>query len=318
VGTILPVKGMVVLPISLRTGTIVGKPVFTDETGGYTLQVPESVAGNLRVVTRIAVAKASDPIATDNRAQYNLLVDTAKTDTAAPAPAAAIDEDSSVGSQYLRAAFAGRLKDIIVADDADAAAGELVKALGFSETIKTFLSGSVHELNQASKDAGVPSMAAADIDALSGRLTDILLSYVPVYTIMIDPAKYGKWGPEEPAFAGMVDVIKQVRLAATAKMAADPKAFDNAPWMAGAPFPKEIKKPSDVCDFVVANYLVSLNGEKGRTQDAFEGAGVPDAELQAHRINALSIGLLANVGQTLISNPEAKDKMIAAIKASKK
>lgn len=315
VGTILPVKGMVVLPISMRTGAIVGKPVLTDDKGGYTLQVPESVAGTLRIVTRIPVAKADDPIAKDDRAQYNLLVDAGRP----PAEqASAIDEDTSVGTRYLRAAFATRLKELIIADDADEAAGELVKALGFDASLKTFLSGTVVELNKASKDAGVPKMAPEAIDALSQRLTDLLLSYVPVYTIEIDPVKYGKTGPKEPAFAGMADVIKQVRLAATASMAANPQAFEHAGWMADAEYPRVIKKPTDVCDFIVDNYLVSLHGARLGTFFAFNSAGVPDAEFQSKRINALAIGLLANVGQTLLSQPEAKDRMLAAIKASAK
>ncbi|MFN3430244.1 MAG: hypothetical protein ACK46X_09845, partial [Candidatus Sericytochromatia bacterium] len=52
-GQVLPVKGMAVFPISLRTGEIVARPVFTDAQGGYTLVVPEAVKGNIRLVARV-------------------------------------------------------------------------------------------------------------------------------------------------------------------------------------------------------------------------------------------------------------------------
>ncbi|MNS18571.1 hypothetical protein D3C72_502660 [compost metagenome] len=308
-GKVLPVKGMAVFPISLRTGEIVARPVFTDAKGGYTLEVPEAVKGNIRLVARVPVAKANDPIAVDPRIQYNLVIKTGAVDPV-------IDEDSSVATRYLRASFSGRLLELMVAQDIGAAAEELVKSMGFAPSLKEILMSSVTEVNATAKEAGVPAMTVEAQKELAQRLTDILLSYVDLDTLVVDPVKYGKFGPKEPAIPGLVDIVRQMREGATERMTADAEFFDKQFWISREQRLREIKKPTDVCDYIVDNYLLSLDGRVGMTKTAFANIGVPEEE--ADRLNAIAIGVLAAVGQTLLTGPTAKTEMLAAIKASKR
>ena len=130
-------------------------------------------------------------------------------------------------------------------------AGTTRKSGGRAKGLKQFLASTVVEINKAATDAGLKQATPETVNMVAERLTDILISYVEVYDIEIDPIKYGKMGPKEQAFPGMVDVIKHVREAATVALKADPHAFDNQEWMKGAEYPREIKKPTDMCDFVV-------------------------------------------------------------------
>jgi hypothetical protein len=293
----------------LRTGEIVARPVFTDAKGGYTLEVPEAVKGNIRLVARVPVAKANDPIAVDPRIQYNLVIKTGAVDPV-------IDEDSSVATRYLRASFSGRLLELMVAEDINAAAEELVKSMGFAPSLKDILMSSVTEINTAAKDAGVATRSVEAQKELAQTITDILLSYVDLDNLVVDPVKYGKFGPKEPAIPGLVDIVRQMREGATERMTTDPAFFDKQVWIVKEQRTREIKKPADVCDYIVDNYLLSVEGKVSRTKSAFTNIGVPEEE--ADRLNAIAIGVLTAVGQTLLTGSTAKDEMLAAIKASKR
>lgn len=306
-GTILPVKGMAVFPISLRTGEIVAKPVFTDAGGQYTLEVPEAVKGTIRIVARVPVAKADDPIAQDPRIQYNLVVDTGK------APQL-IDEDSSIMSRYLRASFSNRFKEIMVSTDPDATAASVVQALGFDPALKSFLVSSVLKVNGAAKEAGVPAMTPDEVEALAQRVTDVLLSYVDVAGITVDPAQYGKPGSPEPALPGMTDIIRQIRDAATEKMTVDAEHFNTLPLVIEAKWPQTIKKPSDVCDFFVDTCMLSLTGNMDKNRTTLRAIGVKEGEVD--RLNTISIGVLTALGQTLLSEDAAMTKILETIRAA--
>jgi hypothetical protein len=97
----------------------------------------------------------------------------------------------------------------------------------------------------------------------------------------------------------------------------DPEFFNKAPLVTAEKWDRTIKKPSDMCDFIVDNYLLSLNGNKERTTMAFEFMGVADPETQSGKLNGASIGILAKLGQTMLANSEAKVKVLDAIKDAK-
>jgi hypothetical protein len=304
-GTVLPVKGMAIIPLSMRTGEVVGKPVFTDAQGAYSIEVPDAVKGNLRLVARVPVAKADDPLATDPGAQYNLVLKSATQD-------AVIDEDTSVTTKYVRACFAGRIKDLMVAPDAEEAAAKLVRSLGFSPTIKDFVSGTVVEINTTAKAAMVHEMSEAEAQRVAQRVADVLLSFVEVESLEVDPVKYGKIGPKEPALAGLTDIVRQLRGAATAKMKANPDHFNQQAWVTEAKWNRPIKKPADLSDFVVDNYWLGIDGTMTRTRGVFAELGIP--EEQAERVNAIAIGILADLGEALLTTPGAKAEVLATIK----
>lgn len=306
-GTVLPVKGMAIIPLSMRTGEVVGKPVFTDAQGAYSIDVPDAVKGNLRLVARVPVAKADDPLATDLSAQYNLVLKSATQD-------AVIDEDTSVTTKYVRACFAGRLQDLMVAPDANAAADRLVRSLGFSPSIKDFLSSTVVELNTTAKAAKVHEMSDAEAQQVAQRVADVLLSFVELESLVVDPVKYGKIGPKEPALPGLTDIVRQLRAAATTKMKTNPDHFNQQAWVTEAKWNRPIKKPADLSDFVVDNYWLSIDGTMTRTRGVFAELGIP--EEQAERVNAIAIGILADLGQALLTTPGAKAQVLATIKAA--
>jgi hypothetical protein len=306
-GTVLPVKGMAIIPLSMRTGEVVGKPVFTDAQGAYSIDVPDAVKGNLRLVARVPVAKADDPLATDLSAQYNLVLKSATQD-------AVIDEDTSVTTKYVRACFAGRLQDLMVAPDADEAAAVLVRSLGFSPSIKDFLSATVVEINTTAKAAKVHEMSDAQAQQVAQRVADVLLSFVDIESLVVDPVKYGKIGPKEPALPGLTDIVRQLRAAATTKMKANPDHFNQQAWVTEAKWNRAIKKPADLSDFVVDNYWLGIDGRMSRTRALFAELGIP--EEQAERVNAIAIGILADLGQALLTTPGAKAQVLATIEAA--
>jgi hypothetical protein len=307
-GTMLPVKGMAVIPIAMRTGEIVGKPVFTDGTGTYELAVPKAVMGSIRLVARVPVMTKDDPFANDVRAQYNLVLETT-------AKGAVIDEDTSVTSRYVRACFANRLKEIMKSTDPDKTSEDVVQALGFDAGLTSFLSATVKEVNTAAKTAGVDGLSAYQLDELAQRMTDVLISYVKFESLEIDPAKFDQVGPKEFALVGMNAVIGKIRAAATAKMLLDPEHFNTLDFVKSAKWTRTIKKPSDVCDFVVDNYLLDSGGKDAAAVEAFTGIGVPLSERA--RLTAIYGAILIGVGQTLLTSPEAKAEGLVAVRATK-
>jgi hypothetical protein len=312
VGTVLPVKGMAIIPFSMRTGEVVGKPVFTDAQGGYELEVPESLKGNLRLAARVPVTKQDDPIARDTRLQYNLVVETkAKTST--------LDEDTALATKYLRACFASRLREAMVTDDVAGSTEALLRALEAPELLLNALKGTIGELNAAGQAIGVKNLPEAEVDRIAQRVTDVLLSYIDLDTLEVDPATLNREGfdgsVKERALPGMADVLKQVRNGARAKMTSIPLHFDTHPLILKAAKPYQIRKPSDLCDFMVEDLLLGTVDRFDELQELFISIEVSPA--QATRLNTLSLGILATVGQTLLTSTDAKTQMIDAIQSAK-
>ncbi|HEY9721456.1 MAG TPA: hypothetical protein V6D47_05555, partial [Oscillatoriaceae cyanobacterium] len=70
-GTVLPVEGMGVVPISLSTGKALGGAVATDASGKYTLEIPADQRGNVLVVAEVPGRNIDDPILDDPRLLYS-------------------------------------------------------------------------------------------------------------------------------------------------------------------------------------------------------------------------------------------------------
>jgi hypothetical protein len=314
VGTVLPVKGMAVIPVSMRSGEIVGKPVFTDAQGGYVLEVPESLKGNLRLVARVPVTKQDDPIAQDSRMQYNLVVG-----ARAATKASTLDEDTALTTKYLRACFASRIREAMVTDDVAASTEALLRALEAPELLLNALKGAIGDLNAAGKAINVKALSAAEVDRIAQRATDVLLSHLDLDTLEVDPAtlnrEFLEGSLKELALPGMTEVLKQVRTGAKGKMTADARHFDTHPLILKAARPYTIRRPSDLCDFLVEDFLLGTVDRFPEVEELFMSIDVPHT--QATRLNTLSIGILAAVGQTLLTNTEAKTQMVDAIRSAK-
>jgi hypothetical protein len=121
---------------------------------------------------------------------------------------------------------------------------------------------------------------------------------------------------KEFAIPAMVDVLRQVRNGAKAKMAIDPLHFDSHPMIVAAAKPYQIRKPSDLGDFVVEEIMLSLVDRYADLKDLFTSIDVP--RTQAYRLNTLTLGILTTVGQTMLTSSDAKANMVATIKAAGK
>jgi hypothetical protein len=311
VGTVLPVKGMAVLPVSMRTGELVGKPVFTDAQGGYSVDVPESLKGSLRLVARVPVSKQDDPIAQDPRMQYNLVVE-----TKAAAKASQLDEDSALVTKYLRACVANTIKESMLTEDVPATTERFIKWLKAPELVINALKGMISDLNTAGQAINAKDLSEAELDRIAQRVTDVLLSYIALDTLEVDPVAlkrdHVEGATREFAIPAMVDVLKQVRNGAKAKMTADPLHFDSHPMIMAAKKPYQIRKPSDLGDFVVEEIMLSLVDRYDDLKDLFTSIDVP--RHQAYRLNTLSLAILTTVGQTMLTSSDAKATMVATIK----
>ncbi|MNS18572.1 hypothetical protein D3C72_502670 [compost metagenome] len=338
VGTILPVKGMAVIPIAMRTGEVVGKPVFTDERGGYALDLPQSLKGSVRIVARVPVTSKSDPIAEDPRVQYTLVVNAASgagpvasptpataspspgaSPSAAPVAASTINEDTALVTKYVRSCFAGRIEEMMLTQDIDTTSKNTLAKLKVPEVLLETLKGTFVDVNKTAKDVGVATMTAEQVEVIAQRASDVLLSYIDLEALVTDPAELQRpadWGKKERAVAGMNEVMGLLRDGARIKMTENPAYFETQPYMVALAGRYQIRKPSDLGDFMVEEYMLS-SVDRGKEVDlVFESVGVPMTE--ARRLNTICLGILATVGKVLFSNTEAKTQVLDAIRSAKK
>jgi hypothetical protein len=338
VGTILPVKGMAVIPIAMRTGEVVGKPVFTDERGGYALDLPQSLKGSVRIVARVPVTSKSDPIAEDPRVQYTLVVNAASgaapvasptPATASPSPGASpstapvaastINEDTALVTKYVRSCFAGRIEEMMLTTDIDTTTKNTLAKLKVPEVLLETLKGTFVDVNKTAKDVGLAAMTADQVDLIAQRASDVLLSYIDLETLVTDPAELQRpadWGKKERAVAGMNEVMGMLRDGARRKMTENPAFFETQPYMVATAGRFQIRKPSDLGDFMVEEYMLSSVDRGKEVDEVFASVGV--AQTEARRLNTICLGILATVGKVLFSNTEAKTQVLDAIRSAKK
>jgi hypothetical protein len=287
---------------------VVGKPVFSDETGAYAVAVPESLKGSLRLVAKVPVSQQDDPLAKDPRVAYNLVV---KADAKDPV----IDEDTAQVTKYLRSCFAARIREALISEDIAGTSATMLIALQLSPMLSNFLEGTLREINEAGKAAKVREMPPERQELLTQRVTDVLLSYVELDDLVYDPAVNLAGGEKGPAIPFLVETMRKIRATATAKMRTNPNFFNELPRVKQARQKTEIRKPADVSQFVVDEYVLDTTANRAPDLNLFFidiGLTIEDGA----RVNALSINILTAVGQTLLTNAEAKAGLLAAIKAS--
>ncbi|MNS32907.1 hypothetical protein D3C72_650030 [compost metagenome] len=232
VGTILPAKGMVVVPVSLVTGKPVGEAVFTDERGHYEIAIPKGMAENVRIVAAVPGKSATDPIVANRRLQYAVV--------AAPDAGedVTIDEDTALITRYLRVIIRHQTRNSIQAS-----------VWTSDEQAKAYDPATL-KLRDKAKAVELIGMPEDRQLAVYERFTDILMASAKLDTLKNDSGK-----PIVPMLVGM---LRDIREAATTKLIASPTFFAEQDYIknqSGEGCVHEIVKPADVGDFLVFKHL---------------------------------------------------------------
>lgn len=156
---------------------------------------------------------------------------------------------------------------------------------------------------------------------IAEKATEALLAWVPLDEVKLLPLT--RWpGPEEKAIPAMAAVLAQVRIAAAAKMAADPEYFKKAAYVINENVWRTgddrivIRRPGDLGDFLIKLYLSASTYEKGPAPgELIRGvlADIGVAPNQADHFDAAASGLFDAIQNTLETNPTARAKVLAAL-----
>jgi hypothetical protein len=233
VGTVLPAKGMVVVPVSLVTGRPVGEAVFTDERGHYEVAIPKGMAENVRLVAAVPGKSASDPIVANRRLQYAVV--------AAPDAGSdvTIDEDTALITRYLRVIIRHQVRNSI---QASVWTPEDQLAAYDKETLK---------LRAKAMAIGLIGLPEERQIAIYERFTDMLMASARLDTLK----NASGTGYIVPMLVGM---LRDIREAATTKLVESPTFFAEQDYIknqSGEGCVHEIVKPADVGDFLVFKHL---------------------------------------------------------------
>lgn len=302
VGTILPAAGMVLQARSLRTSALVpvgvdgeGEPVtavLTNAAGGFELYLPEDEPALL------FEARFPGEGAKDQRLSYDLL----PTGTEAEL---VIDEDTAQVTRYVREACLGTVVKFVMTDDVEATVADIANSA--APSLIEPLTALVREFRGLAVEVGLDAAPQADRDRVSRRMNDAILSHLDLASVMLLKAYWPSWeGPEEPAIPALVDVMRRVREASTAKLVAEPGFFDaqtylataNATRPAGKP-PYAIAKPADLNELVVQGFVVR-NANHGEVDRIFASIGVDG--YQSRRMYAAVNNYIALIATTLFAD----------------
>lgn len=302
-GELRPVAGAVVFPIDLRTGRPVGTVVRTDAAGGFAVEVPQAIAGNVLFAVRVPAQGRASPAFTDARLRPNLIAGVAE------GAARVADEDRAAVTRYLQACFVTRLEAALGAGGADAVAERLAGARLIVPELKAVLLGLVAELRDVAKASGADQAPPERRSALARLMAHRLIARMNLEGVLIDQTFAPKYpGPFEPAHAAMVDVMRKMREAASQKLAQDPRAFDAKPYLQGTG--AQIRRGADLPAFCVETYLIPDDTE------GLEKNGVVLADLgfaietggsdEKSRLSAAMYSMVGALAQTLILDADAK------------
>jgi hypothetical protein len=208
----------------------------------------------------VPVASQQDPRFSDARLNYNLIVPFQK-----QGGAYVIDEDTSVRTAYLRQCMVRRLADMMVASD-DRAQGVFDRLTSGNPDVGLVFVPLIQRVRESFQAAGLDKRPLEQRLKLAAELSDILLANFDIDGVQVGSAMRPWKGPAEwagkPATAYLDNVLKRMREAAAAK--GDPDAMEayfasrpyiieaNANRPAGQKY--RIRKPSDLNDFIVAEY----------------------------------------------------------------
>ncbi len=315
-GTILPAAGLVLTARSLRTGEPVslgvdaaGEPVtavLTNSAGTFELYVPQAVE---RLVFE---ARFPGEAASDRRLAYDLL----------PAGAGAslvIDEDTAQVTRYMREALRGTIAKFVLTDDVETTVADVVDDA--AEGLIAPLTALIREFRGVSGEVGLDRAPPAEVQRVATRMTDVLLAHLDLEAVKLTQAYWPDWkGPEEPAIPALIDIMRRVREASTAKLTADAAFFERQPYLAAANAalpagrpPFAIRKPADLNEFLV-QALVIPNKHHDETEAIFTSIGV--ATYQSERLYAAVNNYIGVMTLLLIADTEgAKTDALAVLRA---
>ena len=272
-GDQLPAVGMLVSVVSLTTRKYLplgvnakGEPiysVYSNSAGGYEAFLPPGEERNVLVVANV-------PGRGDGRLIYNTF--SARTAVATQD----VDEDTAVGTRYLRRCFVGRLTEIILAPDV---ADTLEIATGdpnLNETVKPLLGPMIDRFRALAAAKGIgPGSDRAVATAFARAVVDATLASMALDEIEISPLTAKQWaGPPNtkalPVFGAVMKLLRE-RAEAYLRDPADPSRYAaridaaflkavNDSALGGPPPPllapdRAIAKPTDLNDFVIDEFL---------------------------------------------------------------
>ncbi|HEY9724167.1 MAG TPA: hypothetical protein V6D47_19360 [Oscillatoriaceae cyanobacterium] len=237
-GTMLPVKGMMVVPISLDTGKPLGPSVLTDGTGAYQVTVPQGTTENVLIYAAVPATSANDPRFGDPHLRVGTVVDPQNQTTGD------IDEDVSLATKYIFIAFATRLTDVLMEPDVTKLIDDLLGGQNISDfPLKAQMQPVLAGLRAQVDAAHVPMNRVARAE-LAYQISDAVLAHLSAdqHTDLADVALsplYGDGNPTSSTTAAInalpaddkkalnmaVLLLKTVREDAAAKLAQDPAFF---------------------------------------------------------------------------------------------
>ncbi|MFN3429624.1 MAG: hypothetical protein ACK46X_06695 [Candidatus Sericytochromatia bacterium] len=233
VGTVLPAKGMVVVPVSLVTGKPVGEAVFTDERGHYEVAIPKAMAENVRLVAAVPGKSATDPIVTNRRLQYAVV--------AAPDAGSdvTIDEDTALITRYMRVIIRHQIRNAVQA-----------AVWASDDQLGRYTPGFL-KLRDKAKAIDLIGLPEDRQIAIYERFTDMTMASARLDTLKNEAGT-------EYIVPMLVGMLRDIREAATTKLVASPTFFAEQDYIknqSGEGCVHEILKPADLGDFLVFKHL---------------------------------------------------------------
>lgn len=312
---LLPAAGMVVFVLDLRTGNPLpvgldenGREVYsvyTDARGHYQLFLDLVQSPNVRVV-------AVPPTLDDPRLVYNLLV--------APATQQAqdLDELTALATRFVRGTLEAYLTDRVVTHR-DFGLGASPEPSAAPDTLGPLLADYLDALEKA----GLRTLAPLHVHAVTQAVADAVSAFADFNALQTDNHNTSWTGPAEPALPVIAGFIQAVTHAAATRLAADPHAFDQRPWMLaanrhraaeGLP-PYQIARAADLGELIFHEYLDSVDKTQHyRLHYVVHDLGLDVASVE--HLYAAYQGIFEGLAELMIANQDVKAAAIAAISRS--
>jgi hypothetical protein len=318
-GTLVAVKGMAIVAISLLTGKPLGPATLSEEGGAFRVLLPAAELHGVRLLAKVPTALATDALQGDARLSYSLQV-TPTTDKQR-----VLDEDTAAIAHYLQRIAVGKLMFLLSPDQLDNQAN--FKDPAFAGPVQALVLGLTGEFNAAVKTAKVPS---SRLPALARRMTDVASAYVDLDTVPIDRTNT-RWKDaygDLKAAPSLAAVVKRIREAATTKMRADARYFEgktyfvaaNQARVAAGLAPLAIRKPADFFDFLLETYMAGDGAAYDLIDPVLTDVGLTERDdfglVVKTQLQASAKSVFLSVATTLLTNPEAKQNVLEQIKAA--
>jgi hypothetical protein len=316
-GAMLPAAGMAVVPVSLRTGKVLGPAVLTNNQGQYQVRIPLSETGNVRLFAAVPGKTTKDPVLDNPKLQYALLTNQASTEAANT-----IDEDTALVSHFMRLGFADRLDDLLKARTVEQWEKELNTWMS-RESSKDMILALVKGMTQGMLDAETYKLSDEKRYALALRLADSVMYYTNFDKAMTDrtDAAYAHL-PEEKAVVVLRELLKLLREGTNRKYGNNLAAFAENNFVVEINKTRQVPytfvKSTDIGNFAVSETMsVDENGQRiFNLSELFSALDVEQGEVA--RLRAAQYGLLMAIAQTMFLNPDAKMAFMDIIEETRK